>query len=154
MDSPPNSRRIFEALNRPQCPHDGGESYDPYFGPDGNIVYPTEEEAEYPAELAQAYAKGLKAEFEARGFTREETSESGRRAAIMEDLRKYHSTEEDLLKAVTDKVVAWEREMNPGNEKEHFLSLLRQGHYRGTDIRTVLEYNGDGAIPCTEMGVA
>ena len=138
-----NSKRIYDELHRPQCPHTGGESYDPYFGPDGYIVYPTEEEAEYPAELTQAYTKGLKAEFEARGFSKEESSEHGRKKAIREDLKKYHSTEEGLLKAVTDKVVAWEQEMRPGNERNNLMNLLRQGHYRGTDIRTVLEYNGE-----------
>ncbi len=138
-----NSREIFEELHQPNCPHDEGESYDPYIGADGNVVFPTEEEAEYPSGMVVAYTKGLIRAFKARGHDVLEAVQGNRLSAVMEDLKKYHTTEESLLKAVADKVVAWELTMKPGDEKEHLMKLLRQGHYRGTDIRTTLEHNGE-----------
>ena len=40
------------------------EDYQPYYDNWGQVQFPTEEEAEYPPGLAEAYAKGLAAYFE------------------------------------------------------------------------------------------
>lgn len=137
-----NCQEVFEALHRPDCPHDGGESYAPYYGRDGQIVFPTEEEAEYPPGLVEAYSEGLKRGLERMGYDFSMADES-RLDTVKSDLQKYHTTDEKVLEAVSSKVVAWERTMVPGEEKNHLMTLLRQGHYRGTDVRVTLEHNGE-----------
>eukprot|EP00434_Breviolum_minutum_P036994 symbB.v1.2.032787.t1/scaffold3970.1/size47191/2 len=137
-----NCQEVFEALHRPDCPHDGGESYAPYYGREGQIIYPTEEEAEYPPGLVEAYSEGLKRGLERLGYVFS-LDEQSRLDAVKSDLQKYHTTDEKVLEAVSSKVVAWERTMVPGEEKNHLMALLRQGHYRGTDVRVTLEHNGE-----------
>ena len=51
-----NNRHIFEALHMPLCSHGPGEDYTPYLV-NGRVIYPTEEEAEYPQGLCVAYAR-------------------------------------------------------------------------------------------------
>ena len=58
-----NSPAIYEALHTPECPHGMDTDYQPYFDDEGQIVYPTEEEAEYPSGMTEAYAKALRRHF-------------------------------------------------------------------------------------------
>ena len=55
-----NSRLLFESLHQPHCPHGDAEDYQPFFDDQGTIVYPTEQEAEYPQGLVEAYALAAK----------------------------------------------------------------------------------------------
>ena len=55
-----NNSRVYEELHQPNCPHNSEDwaEYQPYFQ-GGQIVYPTEQEAEYPEGLCKAIARGF-----------------------------------------------------------------------------------------------
>lgn len=51
-----NNKALFEAFHRPHCEHGGNDDYQPYY--QGNrLVFRSEEEAEYPWGLCEAYAQ-------------------------------------------------------------------------------------------------
>ena len=57
-------------------------------------------------------------------------------------LEKYHRMNDPALKEViARRVGALEKPLVTGNEKEALEMLLRNVHYRGTDIRLFVEYN-------------
>ena len=103
---------------------------------DGSLVYPTEEEAEYPWELCVAYAKALKKQLDADG-----TFE----AMVVAEREKYYSEElqqstsrlatAPVREAVAALLAREELTLKRGQEKKHLRALLRSATYRGTDVR-------------------
>eukprot|EP00438_Fugacium_kawagutii_P026465 Skav202776 [mRNA] locus=scaffold326:329563:334590:- [translate_table: standard] len=133
-------QEIFEGLNWPDCPHSTWGDYQPYFDDDGVIRYPTEEEAEYPLGLCQAYAQGLKAGLVAKGVWPNE--QAFRQGQIAKQLEKYSRFEDpDLLQKVAARILDLEATLIEGQEDAAFAAMLRHGHYRGTDIRYAVEHN-------------
>lgn len=61
------------------------------------MVFPTEEEAEYPQGLVEAYAKAIKEELKEGGMLDTESSEA-RLSVIAAQLNKYHRMEDPELK--------------------------------------------------------
>lgn len=138
-----NSQKIYEALNRPECPHGLWYDYQPYYDDEGWIRYP-EEEAEYPVGLCEAYAKALREELEERGRWPDESTFRVRE--LEKELSKYSRFESEVLKAkVASRILKMEQDLVSGNESQAMADLLRHGHYRGTDIRLTLtvEHHGD-----------
>ena len=134
-----NSPAIFEALHTPDCLHDAAD-YQPYRDVDGTVVYPTEEEAEYPLAMAQAYAQGLRRHFEATGLWPDE--EAFRVQSIAKELTKYSRfTDEELKLKVAQHIFQLEKNLTAGKEAQALYDLLKNGHYRGTDIRLFVEHN-------------
>eukprot|EP00438_Fugacium_kawagutii_P003576 Skav222553 [mRNA] locus=scaffold2837:372454:374148:- [translate_table: standard] len=91
-----NSQRIYEALNWPYCHHGMQDDYQPYYDEYGYIRYPTEEEAEYPQQMCQAYAMALKEELVAKG--RWPNDDRFRIGEIAKELTKYGRFDDEGLK--------------------------------------------------------
>ena len=83
----PCSQTAFEALHRPDCEHGFTDDYPPYYDSQGEIQYPTEQEAEYPDGLCVAYAKAVREEMDAQNQWPEEAS--FRLQQIAGELTKY-----------------------------------------------------------------
>ena len=138
-----NSKKLYEALHWPHCQHAfSNQGYQPYYDEQGNIVFPTEEEAQYPEGLAQAYAKAIKEELSEAGMV-PQGIEDARMATISSQLDKYHRMDDPELKAaMAQRIMEMERSLEQGKEHEALRFLLRNGHYRGTDIRLSLVNQG------------
>eukprot|EP00438_Fugacium_kawagutii_P025124 Skav230797 [mRNA] locus=scaffold312:158893:163833:+ [translate_table: standard] len=145
-----NCEALYQALHKPDCPHDmDWYDYQPYFDEAGEIRYPTEEEAEYPEELCNAYAFAMRAALQSTGVWPDE--ETHRLNELSRELEKYGRFSDSLLKAkVAERIFHMERLLVSGNEEHAFASMLRSGHYRGTDIRFLVEHLGERAMcaPC------
>ena len=130
-----NNKWIFEALNRPDCPHPYDDlDYQPYWE-GSRLRFPTEEEAEYPWQLCQVVAQALRQSYEDRGLW-DLSRPDERRLIISRDLEKYNRTKDPVVRdAMVAKILEIEATMEPGKEQQHIQWLFRQGHYRGTDIR-------------------
>ena len=56
-----NSYSLYKALNHPECEHDVTDDYAPYWSADHHcVIYPTEEEAEYPWGLCLLYVEAAR----------------------------------------------------------------------------------------------
>lgn len=137
-----NSQKLYEALHWPHCNHaSSNQGYQPYYDAEGNVVFPTEEEAEYPR-LVEAYAKVIKEELREGGMLDIESSEA-RLSVIAAQLSKYHRMEDPELKAaMAQRILDVEKTLVEGKEHEVMRFLFRNGHYRGTDVRLSL-LNGE-----------
>eukprot|EP00435_Cladocopium_sp_Y103_P017142 s2265_g4.t1 len=136
-----NNRHVYEALHCPDCPHGPGEDYSPYVV-DGRVIFPTEEEAEYPEEMCSTYARAA-----ARGFGLqahvENVLQMDRVEQVMVELARYHRCQDDeLRRKMAEEIVQIEEKCVPGQERQHLEYLLSRGHYRGTDIRLLVEHCG------------
>eukprot|EP00438_Fugacium_kawagutii_P032818 Skav214751 [mRNA] locus=scaffold983:190131:202825:- [translate_table: standard] len=136
-----NNKELYEGLHQEDCPHGPGESYQPYER-DGAIVYPTEEEAEYPTGLCRKYAEVL-----ADQFGLDNHVKAAHRLARLMDietaLSHYHRfVDTDLKTKMAQAVLDMEDQLLPGAEQAHLEALLSKGHYRGTDVRLSVEHCG------------
>ena len=131
------------ALHRPECEHDSTEDYQPYWNHEHRcVVFPTEEEAEYPWGLCEAYGRAARSVLTLDEHIAQ-ILKGVRLEAIEEELKKYHRTADAELRAIlAEKIYEWEIEMHGGEEKSQLNKLLRFGHYRGTDIRLAVEVAG------------
>lgn len=138
-----NSPKLYEALHWPHCNHNlGSRGYQPYYNAEGQVVFPTEEEAEYPEGMAIAYAKAIKEELADRGMMGQVEGEA-RLTAISTQLNKYHRMDDPELKiAMAQRILEIEKTLEQGKEHEAMRFLLRNGHYRGTDVRLSLLNGG------------
>ena len=138
-----NNSEVYEALHRPQCPHgkDSGLDYTPYLQA-GRVVYPTEEEAEYPHGLCEALARVYRRIFKIDELALYEDRKQ-RLDQIQQELSKYHRCEDtELRMQIARAVLEMEERCNTGYEQSHVNWLLSHGHYRGADIRLAVEYHG------------
>ena len=136
-----NNPGIFGALDQQECPHEDTESYAPY-KVDGRIVYPTEEEAEYPKLLCDRYAAGAAQHLQLDRHVHEAFS-LARIAKLEKDLEKYHRCQDlQLRRQMAQAILELENKCIPGKETEHLQWLLSKGHYRGSDIRLAFEDQG------------
>ena len=138
-----NNSRVYEELHQPNCPHSAEDwaEYQPYFE-EGQIVYPTEQEAEYPEGLCKAIARGFSRSMDLPGHLRAVLQEY-RELEIEDELKKYHRCEDPELRAkMVKEIMALEARCTQGQEQAHVDWLLSQGHYRGADIRLATEYYG------------
>ena len=136
-----NCKAVYDALHRPDCPHGPGESYAPY-EVNGRIIFPTEEEAEYPDGLCEAYAAGAATSIGLREHVQDMHLVS-REEEIKDELAKYHKCQDEALRTkLAQAVLDLELRCYPGQEEKHLNWLLSQGHYRGTDIRLAIDHYG------------
>ena len=134
-----------EALHR-DCPgHVGLLPYTVTQRPDGSLVYPTEEEAEYPWELCCAYAKALKKQLEADGVF-EAMVVSEREKFYLEELQQSTTrlSTPPVLEAAAALLAREELAFKRGQERKHLQALLRAATYRGTDVRLYSEIFVEG----------
>lgn len=134
-----------EFLSR-DCPgHQGLLGYEVTQRPDGTLVYPTEEEAEYPWELCQAYALALRKQVDLDG-TFEKMVVAERELFYLEELRQSTTrlSSSPVLEAVAALLAREELGFKRGQEKAHLRSLLRAATYRGTDVRLFAEIDIEG----------
>ena len=113
---------------------------------DGSLYFPTQEEAEYPWELCVAYAQALSHQLE----------DDGKFEKAWFSLREAHYQAEmqmatarlaspEVAAAMSVHLAHAELAMQPGREREHLRSLLRQATYRGTDVRLFVDIDtGEG----------
>ena len=137
-----NCPALVEALNKPNCycNPDRLETYQPYYDNEGQVRFPTEEEAEYPAHLCAAYAQALKRHFADSNLLPDNAAFRVDQVAL--ELEKYSRFSDDELKMkVAHRVVEMESKLAAGKEKEALIDLLANGHYRGTDIRLFVEHH-------------
>ena len=118
-----------------------GENYQPYF--EGNrLVFPTEQEAEYPQGLCEAYSEGAAVDLGLDHHVQAAHLEA-RGDAIHKELAAYHRCgDPELRDKMANQILAIENMMTPGQEAKHLAWLLAQGHYRGSDVRLSLEHCG------------
>jgi len=141
-----NSRALYEALHKPDCDHEDLDDYQPYFYGD-RIVYPTEEEAEYPWELCVAMAEAMRGSMTDMGLWKLKETEN-RRVAITNELQKYHrAADPGVMERLVSKILEVEGQMQRGKEEEHIEWLFRQVHYRGTDIRLLTSEGNKEMVP-------
>ena len=135
-----NSEEVFEELHRPECSHGVTDDFTPYEDQQGYIVFPTEEEAEYPEGMCQAIARGLRKACERRDWF--PPMDEHRVKQLCNELGKYSRFEDESLKLkVAHRIYELESNLVTGYEEEALQDLLRHGHYRGTDIRLFVEHN-------------
>lgn len=128
-------------MNRPDCPgHENLRDYEVCKGPEGRLIFDTEEEAIYPRRWCTAYAKGLKCSLERTGKIPRAKFE-GRCKSIMEDLgqstRRLQS--EAVQRNATEEIVHMENSMQTGREPEHLEEMIRRLSLRGTELKLHLQ---------------
>ena len=110
-----NSRLLFESLHQPHCPHGDAEDYQPFFDDQGTIVYPTEQEAEYPQGLVEAYAQAAKQYLVQAGLFPQALD--ARRGWLTDELQKYHRMADvSLRNRVVERLLEAERKLVAGQE--------------------------------------
>ena len=132
-----NSVEIQRALERLDCP--GHENLLPYtvqYGSDGQLVFDTEEEAEYPEGFCQAYAQGLREALEARGWP-QRTEAEGRVTVLKDGLSRSTArlASEPVLQFAAEAVFNLEKHMRRGGELQHLHDMALATSIRGTDVR-------------------
>ena len=131
-----NSNEIQYELEKLVCPgHEGLLPYTVQVGQDGQLVFDTEEEAEYPDGFCEAYAKGLKQALQNKGWP-EWSVRQGRVAILRWELAQSTSrlAQESVLQLAAESVFAMELQMRRGNEQQHLHELALAASIRGTDI--------------------
>ena len=137
-----NSKELYNALHKEECEHTHEEAdYQPYYDEQGILRFPTEEEAEYPREMCAKMAQAVQRELVGAGLL-VVAKEEQQVQAVAQQLEKYHRMQNPELKeAIARRVVELERPLVEGNEAEALAQLLRNGHYRGTDVRLFVDFN-------------
>ena len=134
-------------LHFPECPgHEGLEGYQVEEDDQGNLWFPTSEEAEYPWAMCQAYADAVYEQLETDGHF-EDAAIAAQEPYYLEELAQATSrlAAPEVAAPMANILARAELEMEPGREREHLQSLLRSASYRGTDVRLVTEIDrGDG----------
>ena len=131
-----NNVGIYEALHQPVCPH-FGEDYQPYMA-GGRVIFPTEEEAQYPMGLCTKYAQGAAAHLGLAAHV-QQAHQLARLQAVEADLAKYHKCEDlELRQKMALEIIQVEERMVAGQERQHLEWLLT----RGSDIRLAIEHCG------------
>ena len=145
-----NSVALYNALNKPDCDHQDLDDYQPYYQGD-RIIFPTEEEAEYPWELCTTMAEAMKTSMTELGLWGLKEKEN-RRVTISQELQKYHRAEDPGVKErLVSRILEIEEMMQPGKEGEHIRWLFRQAHYRGTDLRLLTQDGNKEMVPYPAM---
>eukprot|EP00435_Cladocopium_sp_Y103_P049951 s206_g15.t1 len=129
----PNLRQYLQV----DCPgHEGLLGYEVTRGADGALVYPTEEEAEYPWQLCTSYTAALREQVdEEQVFERMALAERERHFQQELGMTTARLAESPVCEAVAALLAREEALLTPGQEKAHLCSLLRHATYRGTDVR-------------------
>ena len=108
-----NSPEVHSQLHQPDCPgHEGLLGYGVRRDSNGQLIFDTAEEAEYPPGWCQAYAKGLRQAVEKRGRHLEAVYE-GRKSWIMQELQESTERlkEETTARLMAGDVVRLEKAM-------------------------------------------
>jgi hypothetical protein len=111
---------------------------------EGNLVYDTAEEEQYPWALCRAYAKGLKEQFLEDGhFGR--IYHKHRVRWFSEELKQSTDrlAEPQVNLATAEELARWEATLRRGEEEIHLRKLLTMASYRGTDIRAYVNVEDD-----------
>ena len=134
-----NSKRVFLALNRPDCHCTHQEPYGARMS-EGGIVFDTAEEAEYPWPMCLAYATAVVADLRDLMVTPIGTAVVDLKHLlynqIMGATRGLQS--EDLVYKLVLEVEKWVLQMDAGQEHKHLCDLARHVGLKGTDIRLTL----------------
>ena len=148
-----NIQTLREHLHK-ECPgHEGLQPYRVHEQGDGSLRFDTEEEAEYPWPLCQAYARALQQQIDRDDGTFEDM--------VLQERERYYrdqlgqSTNRLSAEIVAAPIAALlarvEMTMVIGQERTHLRSLLRAASYRGTDVRLVGELGDDSAMHVHEV---
>eukprot|EP00438_Fugacium_kawagutii_P016268 Skav226631 [mRNA] locus=scaffold2041:555283:567851:+ [translate_table: standard] len=131
-----NSEHIARALTR-ECPgHDDLLPYEVTQDEDGQLVYDTSKEEEYPWQLCREYARGLHEQLAGRGIFRicmEEAFRDWYKAEL--EVTTERLRQPQVAAAVAVELTALDLVMRPGEERRHLKALWRNVSYRGTDFR-------------------
>lgn len=140
-----NSAEIHQELEKLDCP---GQPYTVQLGENGQLIFDTEEEAEYPEGFCRAYAVGLKRALENKGWP--QRSESQGRIAILKN-ELSHSTarlaREPVLHFAAEAIFKLELQMRRGNESQHLHEMALTTSIRGTDVRLWLSNLENQELP-------
>ena len=113
-----NNVGIYEVLHKPECPHHG-EDYRPYVA-GGRVIFPTEEEAQYPTGLCTEYARGAAAHLGLAAHV-QQAHQLARLQAVEAALAKYHKCEDlELRQKMAKEIIQVEDRMVAGQEKAAF----------------------------------
>lgn len=136
-----NSEELYQAMHKENCEHTHEQAdYQPYYDEEGVLRFPTEEEAEYPQEMCAKMAQAVRRQLVKAGLL-VDTQEEQQVRQLSSQLEKYHRMNDPSLKEViARRVVSLERPLVVGNEKQALEQLLRNVHYRGTDVRLFVEF--------------
>eukprot|EP00438_Fugacium_kawagutii_P014120 Skav213966 [mRNA] locus=scaffold2200:139314:141944:+ [translate_table: standard] len=127
-----------------ECPgHTGLKTYEVEELDDGSLKFATEEEAEYPRGLCDAYATALREALDAKGYF----------DMVVHDELEAHYDQElqdsttrlgqlHVSKAIAYELAVQHTKLQPGREDQHLRSLLRHATYRGTDVRLHVDVEG------------
>lgn len=138
-----NSHVLLGAIHQPDCPgHEGLLGYEVTENADGTLHYPTEEEAEYPQGFCEAYAEGLKQDFEEQGLIRAALAE-GRLRWLRQELGQstMRLQQREVTEHAAREVWSLEQTMKLSMERQHLLAMARQASIRGADIRLHMTVN-------------
>ena len=144
-----NDRHIQEALHKPHCPgHVNLKPYRVTRGEDDALHYDTSEEAEYPSQLCEAYATGLKTALAAKGWL-DYSYCQGCALKLIPQLATSTArlAEETLVEQVAWDVAKLEADMLPGGEHSHLQMLARNASIRGTDLRLIMTSDSAQEFP-------
>ena len=144
-----NSAEIHQELEKLDCPgHEGLLPYTVQLGENGQLIFDTEEEAEYPEGFCRDYAVGLKRALENKGWP--QRSESQGRIAILKN-ELSHSTarlaREPVLHFAAEAIFKLELQMRRGNESQHLHEMALTTSIRGTDVRLWLSNLENQELP-------
>ena len=135
-----NSRALHAMLHKPQCQgHEGLEGYGAWMEK-GKLHFATSEEAEYPWEWCQSYARGLVLEMKARVPApigeRPRDHFSILYAQVKGATRGFQ--DEELVNRVVKEVQKMSETMERDQERPHLLWMARQVGLKGTDVRLMV----------------
>lgn len=141
--------QLHQELEKLDCPgHEGLLPYTVQLGENGQLIFDTEEEAEYPEGFCRAYAVGLKRALENKGWP--QRSESQGRIAILKN-ELSHSTarlaREPVLHFAAEAIFKLELQMRRGNESQHLHEMALTTSIRGTDVRLWLSNLENQELP-------
>ena len=143
-----NSVEIQEELEKLDCPgHEGLLPYTVQYGPDGQLVFDTEEEAEYPEGFCRAYAIGLKRALENKGWP-EKSLMQGRITILRGELGKSTArlAQDPVLQFAAESIFRMVQ-MRRGNERQHLHEMALTASVRGTDVRLWLANLDNQELP-------
>eukprot|EP00438_Fugacium_kawagutii_P018783 Skav201312 [mRNA] locus=scaffold1490:109079:114118:- [translate_table: standard] len=135
-----NSRRAYEALNRPECNCTHQEPYAAWADRDGQVHFDTHEEAEYPWLMCRRYGDAIAADLLSLTVSPVGTARMDLNhmlyTQILGAARGLQS--EDLVYKLIQQIVDILGGMEHGQEEKHLAFLARQVGLKGTDVRLVI----------------
>ena len=143
-----NSDLIQAEVNMPECPgHRGLLSYEVHYNDQGQLVFDTEEESQYPYGWCEKYALGLRKEVERSGLHHEGRYE-GRRLWVLDQLSQSTERlkEESAANNLAGDITYLEMTMQHGQEAAHLKEMIRRLAIRGAELK-LMYHDGAEEMP-------